>query len=100
MGNGTTQKQSVRWHKRLGAYLLAAGLVNDETLSKALEVQRNQNPPKTKIGKLLIGTKPLYVSYLGVHFRSRMPGSYFQSIHPDKIVERIPANIVCERKVR
>ena len=54
MGNGTTQKQSVRWHKRLGAYLLAAGLVDDDTLSKALEIQRTQSPPKTRIGKLLI----------------------------------------------
>jgi type IV pilus assembly protein PilB len=54
MGNGTTQKQSVRWHKRLGAYLLAAGLVDDETLSKALDIQRTQSPPKTKIGRLLI----------------------------------------------
>lgn len=54
MGNGTIQKQSVRWHKRLGAYLLAAGLVDDETLSRALEIQRSQSPPKTRIGKLLI----------------------------------------------
>jgi type IV pilus assembly protein PilB len=54
MGNGTTQKQSVRWHKRLGAYLLAAGLVDDETLSKALDIQRTQSLPKTKIGRLLI----------------------------------------------
>ena len=54
MGNGTTQKQSVRWHKRLGAYLLAAGLVDEETLSKALDIQRTQSSPKTKIGKLLI----------------------------------------------
>ena len=54
MGNGTIHKQSVRWHKRLGAYLLAAGLVDDETLSKALEIQRGQSPPKTRIGKLLI----------------------------------------------
>jgi type IV pilus assembly protein PilB len=44
----------MRWHKRLGAYLLAAGLVNEDTLSKALEIQRNQAPPKTRIGKLLI----------------------------------------------
>ena len=54
MGNGTTQKQSVRWHKRLGAYLLAAGVVDDETLSKALDIQRTQSLPKTKIGRLLI----------------------------------------------
>ena len=54
MGNGNTQKKSVRWHKRLGAYLLSAGLVDEETLSRALEVQRTQSPPKTKIGKLLI----------------------------------------------
>jgi type IV pilus assembly protein PilB len=44
----------MRWHKRLGAYLLAAGLVDEETLSKALDIQRNQAHPKTKIGKLLI----------------------------------------------
>jgi type IV pilus assembly protein PilB len=44
----------MRWHKRLGAYLLAAGLVDEDTLSKALEIQRNQSHPKTKIGKLLI----------------------------------------------
>jgi len=54
MSNGNTQKSSVRWHKRLGAYLLSAGLVDEETLSKALEIQRTQGPPKTKIGKLLI----------------------------------------------
>ncbi|MDH3332595.1 MAG: ATPase, T2SS/T4P/T4SS family, partial [Desulfobulbaceae bacterium] len=44
----------MRWHKRLGAYLLAAGLVDEDTLSKALEIQRNQTHPKTRIGKLLI----------------------------------------------
>ncbi|MDH3391178.1 MAG: ATPase, T2SS/T4P/T4SS family [Desulfobulbaceae bacterium] len=54
MENGSIQKKTVRWHKRLGAYLLAAGLVDEETLSKALDVQRTQNPPKTRIGKLLI----------------------------------------------
>src|SRR6056300_1609476 len=54
MENGSIQKKTVRWHKRLGAYLLAAGLVDEETLSKALDVQRTQNPPKTKIGRLLI----------------------------------------------
>ena len=48
------QKKSMRWHKRLGAYLLAAGLVDEDTLSKALEIQRNQAHPKTRIGKLLI----------------------------------------------
>jgi len=53
MGNGTVKK-SVRWHKRLGAYLLAAGLVDEETLSRALDIQQNQSPPKTRIGKLLI----------------------------------------------
>ncbi len=54
MGNGTEQKKHVRWHKRLGAYLLAAGLIDEDTLSRALEIQRAQSPPKTKIGKLLI----------------------------------------------
>jgi len=54
MSNGTVQKKPMRWHKRLGAYLLAAGLVDEETLSKALEIQRNQSHPKTRIGKLLI----------------------------------------------
>jgi len=54
MANGTVQRKSMRWHKRLGAYLLAAGLVDEDTLSKALEIQRNQSHPKTKIGKLLI----------------------------------------------
>ena len=54
MSNENTQKSSVRWHKRLGAYLLSAGLVDEETLSKALEIQRTQGSPKTKIGKLLI----------------------------------------------
>ncbi len=54
MANGTAAGKSMRWHKRLGAYLLAAGLVDEDTLSKALEIQRNQAGPKTKIGKLLI----------------------------------------------
>ncbi len=54
MPKGTMQKKTVRWHKRLGAYLLAAGLVDEETLSRALEIQRNQKPPKTKIGRVLI----------------------------------------------
>jgi len=54
MSNGNIQKKPVRWHKRLGAYLLTAGLIDEETLSKALEVQRTQRPPKTRIGKLLI----------------------------------------------
>jgi type IV pilus assembly protein PilB len=54
MANGTVQRKSMRWHKRLGAYLLAAGLVDEDTLSKALEVQKKQTHPKTKIGKLLI----------------------------------------------
>jgi len=54
MANGSPQKKPVRWHKKLGAYLLAAGLVDEDTLSRALDIQRNQAPPKTKIGKLLI----------------------------------------------
>jgi type IV pilus assembly protein PilB len=54
MGTGKAQSKSVRWHKRLGAYLLAAGLVDEDTLSEALDIQRNQSPPKTKLGKLLI----------------------------------------------
>jgi type IV pilus assembly protein PilB len=54
MANETVQTKFMRWHKRLGAYLLAAGLVDEETLSKALDIQRNQAHPKTKIGKLLI----------------------------------------------
>ena len=54
MGNGTADRKFVRWHKKLGAYLIAAGLVDEATVAKALEMQRNQVPPKTKIGKLLI----------------------------------------------
>ena len=54
MGNGTADKKFVRWHKKLGAYLIAAGLVDEATVAKALEMQKNQVPPKTKIGKLLI----------------------------------------------
>jgi type IV pilus assembly protein PilB len=54
MGNGITQMKTVRWHKKLGAYLLAAGLVDEETLARALEIQRGQSYPRTKIGKLLI----------------------------------------------
>jgi type IV pilus assembly protein PilB len=54
MGNGTADKKFVRWHKKLGAYLIAAGLVDEETVAKALEMQKKQVPPKTKIGKLLI----------------------------------------------
>ena len=54
MSNGTVQRKPMRWHKRLGAYLLAAGLVDEDTLSKALEILRNQTHPKTRIGKLLI----------------------------------------------
>jgi type IV pilus assembly protein PilB len=54
MANGTVQKKPMRWHKRLGAYLLAAGLVDEDTLAKALEIQSGQSHPKTKIGKLLI----------------------------------------------
>jgi len=54
MANGTVQRKSVRWHKRLGAYLLAAGLVDEDTIARALEIQKKQSPPRTKIGKLLI----------------------------------------------
>jgi len=54
MANGNTQRKPIRWHKKLGAYLLAAGLVDEETLARALEIQRGQSYPKTKIGKLLI----------------------------------------------
>jgi type IV pilus assembly protein PilB len=54
MGNGTTQKKYYRWHKRLGVYLLAAGLIDEKTLTKALEIQKAQDPPKTPIGKLFI----------------------------------------------
>jgi type IV pilus assembly protein PilB len=54
MGNGTADKKYVRWHKKLGAYLIAAGLVDESTLARALEMQKKQVPPKTKIGKLLI----------------------------------------------
>jgi type IV pilus assembly protein PilB len=54
MANGNTQSKPVRWHKKLGAYLLAAGLIDEDTLARALEIQRGQSYPKTKIGKLLI----------------------------------------------
>ena len=54
MGNGILNKRSVRWHKKLGAYLLSAGLVDETTLTRALEIQRKQMPPRTRIGKLLI----------------------------------------------
>jgi type IV pilus assembly protein PilB len=54
MANGNTQRKAVRWHKKLGAYLLAAGLVDEDTLSRALEIQRGQSYPKTKLGRLLI----------------------------------------------
>ncbi|MEN8232587.1 MAG: GspE/PulE family protein [Thermodesulfobacteriota bacterium] len=54
MGNGTTQKKYYRWHKRLGVYLLAAGLIDEKTLTKALEIQKAQSLPKTPIGKLFI----------------------------------------------
>jgi len=54
MGNGNAQRKVVRWHKKLGAYLLAAGLVDEDTLSRALEIQRGQSYPKTKLGRLLI----------------------------------------------
>ena len=54
MANGTVGQKSVRWHKRLGAYLLAAGLIDEDTLARALEIQKKEAPPKSKIGKLLI----------------------------------------------
>jgi len=54
MANGTVGQKSVRWHKRLGAYLLAAGLIDEDTLARALEIQKKESPPKSKIGKLLI----------------------------------------------
>ena len=54
MGNITANKKHVRWHRKLGAYLLAADLVDEATLDRALEIQRKQVEPKTKIGKLLI----------------------------------------------
>jgi len=54
MGNGTTLRKSYRWHKKLGTYLLNAGLIDEETLAKALDIQRKQKPPKDRIGKLLI----------------------------------------------
>ena len=48
------QKKSVCRHKRLGAYLLEAGLVDKDSLSRALDIQRGEAPSKTRIGKLLI----------------------------------------------
>ena len=54
MGNGTPQTNYHRWHKRLGSYLLADGLIDEETLARVLEIQRTQTPPKTPVGKLLI----------------------------------------------
>ena len=54
MGNGTEQTNYYRWHKRLGAYLLADGLIDEETLTRVLEIQRTQTPPRTPVGKLLI----------------------------------------------
>jgi type IV pilus assembly protein PilB len=54
MGNVTTLKKSYRWHKKLGSYLLAAGLIDEKTLAKALDIQRQQKHPKDRIGKLLI----------------------------------------------
>jgi len=52
--NNTVQRNSVHWHKRFGSYLLAAGLLDEDALYKALKIQSNQPHPKTKIGKLLI----------------------------------------------
>jgi len=54
MGNGISNKRTIRWHKKLGTYLLAAGLVDEATLTRALEIQKKQTPPRTRIGKLLI----------------------------------------------
>ena len=54
MANITANKKHIRWHRKLGAYLLAADLVDEATLDRALEIQRKQVGPKTKIGKLLI----------------------------------------------
>ncbi len=54
MTDEMVQRKPMRWHKRLGAYLLAAGLIDEDTLIKALEIQGKQKPPKTKIGTLLI----------------------------------------------
>ena len=44
MANGTVGQKSVRWHKRLGAYLLAAGLIDEDTLARALELQKKESP--------------------------------------------------------
>ena len=52
--NGNAQRNSVRWHKRFGTYLMAAGLLDEDTLSRVLKIQGNQPHPKTRIGKLLI----------------------------------------------
>ena len=52
--NGNAQRKTVRWHKRLGTYLIAAGLLNEDDLSRALKIQSSQSHPKTRIGKLLI----------------------------------------------
>ena len=54
MSNGIALNKSYRWHKRLGAYLLAAGLIDEDTLSRALEIQKKENHPKTRIGKVLV----------------------------------------------
>ena len=54
MANVMEQQKTMRWHKRIGAYLLSAGLIDEETLSRALEIQKKQSHPKSKIGKLLI----------------------------------------------
>lgn len=54
MSNGNTLTKPYRWHKRLGAYLLAAGIIDEETLTKALKIQKEQSPPRSSIGRLLI----------------------------------------------
>ena len=54
MSKETSLKKSNRWHKKLGTYLLTAGLIDEQTLANVLDIQRRQKHPKDRIGKLLI----------------------------------------------
>jgi type IV pilus assembly protein PilB len=97
MANGNTQKKSARWHKKLGAYLLSSGLVDEETLSRALEIQQNQSYPKTRLGKLLIemgmtddvNIAKTLASQLNIDF------THLRNLKiPKEVLQAIPASIV------
>src|SRR5210317_268666 len=102
MGNGTTQTNYQRWHKRLGAYLLSDGLIDEETLARVLEIQRTQTPPKTPVGKLLIEMGVTDDVNIARALASQLNIKFLHLTNlkiPSEVISVIPASIATASKI-